>query len=109
MTETVQQQIDKVVEEFRKQLENIHMADDIETTGTQVRVINFDLETSIADLKYFRSGTLLNCGGWEAFRFVNNNQEYAWMTFNGEQLSDEQLADLMRHNGSNVMVIHEGQ
>ena len=109
MANNVQQQIDKVVKEFRKQLENIHMTDEIETTGTQVRVINFDLETSVADLEYFRSGTLLNCGGWEAFRFVNDNQEYSWVTFSGEQLSDEQLADLMRHNGSNVMVIHEGQ
>lgn len=103
-----QKKIDEAVEEFRQKLNEAYN-DNAELTGTQVRVINFDLETSIEDLEYFRSGTLLNCGGWEAFRFVNNNQEYAWMTFNGEQLSDEQLADLMRHNGSNAMVIHEGQ
>ena len=62
MTDNVQQQIDAAVDEFRKRLETIHMTDDIETTGTQVKVINFDLETSVADLEYFRSGTLLKIG-----------------------------------------------
>lgn len=39
---------------------------------------------------------------------IVNSEGNRWVTINGEQYSDEQFADLMRHNGSKVMVIHGG-
>lgn len=102
-----QQIIDEVLEAYRKQLEDVY-ENDIETTGTQVKLINKNLETVVYDIEDFDIGTLLNCGGWEAFLIVNDKSERRWVTFSGEQYSDEQLADLMRHNGAKVMVIHLG-
>lgn len=105
-----QQIIDEVLEACRKQLEDVYdyNENDIETTGTQVKLINNDLETVVYNLEYFATGTLLNCGGWEAFLIANDKSERRWVTFSGEQYSDERLADLMRHNGAKVMVIHWG-
>lgn len=97
--------IDEVLEECRKQLNKAYS--DIELTGTEVELINKDLETIAYPVELFEAGTLLNCGGWEAFCIVNMEGN-RWVTINGEQYSDEQFADLMRHNGAKVMVIHWG-
>lgn len=102
----IQKMIDDAVEEFRKKLEKEFK--EPELTATQVELINKDLETVIYPLEEFDTGTLLNCGGWEAFLIVNDGLERRWVTFSGEQYADEQLADLMRHNGSKVTVIHWG-
>jgi hypothetical protein len=96
--------IDDAVEEFRKKLGK----EFTELTGTQVELINKDLETVTYSVENFDTGTLLNCGGWEAFLIVNGELGRRWVTFSGEQYSDEQLADLMRHNGAKVTVIHWG-
>lgn len=97
--------IDDAVEEFRKKLEKEFK--EPELTGTQVELINKDLETVVYPVEEFDTGTLLNCGGWEAF-LINDGPEHRWVTSSGEQYADEQLADLMRHNGSKVSVIHWG-
>ena len=97
--------IKKAVEEFRKKLEKEFK--EPELTGTRVELINKDVETVIYPVEEFDVGALLNCGGWEAF-LINDGPERRWVTFSGEQYSDEQLADLMRHNGSKVSVIHWG-
>lgn len=101
--------IGEVLEEVRKQLNEAYNAsdNDIELRGTEVELINKDLETIAYPVELFEAGTLLNCGGWEAFCIVNSEGN-RWVTINGEQYSDEQFADLMRHNGAKVMVIHWG-
>lgn len=99
----IQKMIDDAVEEFRKKLEK----EFTELSGTQVELINKDLETVVYPVEEFDTGTLLNCGGWEAF-LINDGPERRWVTFSGEQYSDEQLAVLLRHNGAKVMVIHWG-
>lgn len=105
MSNNIQKMIDDAVEEFRKKLENEFK--EPELTGTQVELINKDLETVVYPVEEFDVGTLLNCGGWEAFLIIDG-MERRWVTFSGEQYSDEQLADLMRHNGAKVTVIHWG-
>lgn len=65
------------------------------------------LTLTVYPVEHFNCGTVLNCSGWEAFCIVNSEGN-RWVTINGEQYSDEQFADLMRHNGSKVMVIHGG-
>lgn len=102
-----QQIIDEVLEECRKQLNEAYNNDNIELGPTEVELITKDLETVAYPAELFEAGTLLNCGGWEAFCIVNSEGN-RWVTINGEQYSDEQFADLMRHNGSKVMVIHGG-
>lgn len=72
---------DDALEECRKQLNKAY---------NDIELINKDLETIAYPVELFSCGTVLNCGGWEAFCIVNS----------------EQLADLMRHNGAKVMVIH---
>jgi len=101
--------IDEVLEECRKQLNKAYSDsdNDIELTGTDVALINENLETVVHPVELFEAGTLLNCGGWEAFCIVNSEGD-RWVTINGEQYSDEQLADLVRHNGAKVTVIHWG-
>lgn len=101
----IQKMINDAVEEFRKKLEKEFK--EPELTGTQVELINKDLETVVYPVEEFDVGTLLNCGGWEAF-LINDGPERRWVTFSGEQYADEQLADLMRHNGAKVTVIHWG-
>lgn len=101
----IQKMIDDAVEEFRKKLEKEFKQPGL--TGTQVELINKDLETVVYPVEEFDIGTLLNCGGWEAF-LINDGPERRWVTFSGEQYADEQLADLMRHNGAKVTVIHWG-
>lgn len=101
-----QQIIDEVLEEVRKRLDET-CNDNIELAPTEVELINNDLETVVYPVEHFDCGTVLNCGGWEAFCIVNIDGK-RWVTINGEQYSDEQLADLMRHNGAKVMVIHWG-
>lgn len=101
----IQKMINDAVEEFRKKLEKEFK--EPELTGTQVELINKDLETVVYPVEEFEVGTLLNCGGWEAF-LINDGPERRWVTFSDEQYADEQLADLMRHNGSKVSVIHWG-
>lgn len=96
----------KMIEEVRKRL-NEACDNDIELTGTDVELINENLETVVYLVEHFNCGTVLNCGGWEAFCIVNSEGN-RWVTINGEQYSDEQFADLMRHNGDKVMVIHWG-
>lgn len=105
----IQKMIDDAVEEFRKKLNEAYNAsdNDIELMGTYVELINENLETVIYPVEHFNCGTVLNCGGWEAFCIVNMEGN-RWVTINGEQYSDEQFADLMRHNGVKVMVIHGG-
>lgn len=105
MTNNIQKMIDDAVEEFRKKLEKEFKQPGL--TGTQVELINKDLETVVYPVEEFDIGTLLNCGGWEAF-LINDGPERRWVTFSGEQYADEQLADLMRHNGAKVTVIHWG-
>lgn len=102
-----QKMIDEVLEECRKQLNKAYSDNDIELTGTEVELINKDLETIAYPVELFSCGTVLNCGGWEAF-CIMNSEGNRWVTISGEQYSDEQLADLMRHNGAKVMVIHWG-
>jgi hypothetical protein len=102
----IQKMIDDAVEEFRKKLEKEFK--EPELTGTQVELINKDLETVVYPVEEFDIGTLLNCGGWEAFLIGDGELGRRWVTFSGEQYADEQLADLMRHNGAKVMVIHWG-
>lgn len=104
MSNNIQKMIDDAVEEFRKKLEK----EFIELTGTQVELINKDLETVVYPVEELDVGTLLNCGGWEAFLIVNGELGRRWVTFSGEQYADEQLADLMRRNGAKVTVIHWG-
>lgn len=101
----IQKMINDAVEEFRKKLEKEFK--EPELTGTQVELINKDLETVVYPVEEFDVGTLLNCGGWEAFLIIDG-MERRWVTFSGEQYADEQLADLMRHNGAKVTVIHWG-
>lgn len=101
----IQKMIDDAIEEFRKKLEKEFKQPEL--TGTQVELINKDLETVVYPVEEFDIGTLLNCGGWEAF-LINDGPERRWVTFSGEQYADEQLADLMRHNGAKVTVIHWG-
>ena len=108
MTNNIQKMIDDAVEEFRKKLDEAYNTDSPELSGTQVELINKDLETVTYSVENFDTGTLLNCGGWEAFLIVNGELGRRWVTFSGEQYSDEQLADLMRHNGAKVTVIHWG-
>lgn len=103
----IQKKIDEAVEEFRKKLDEVYN-DNIELMDTQVEMINDDLGTVIYPIEHFSCGTVLNCGGWVAFCIINNRSGRHWVTANGEQFSDEQLADLTRYNGSKVMVIHEG-
>jgi len=105
MTNNIQKMIDDAIEEFRKKLEKEFKQPEL--TGTQVELINKDLETVVYPVEEFDIGTLLNCGGWEAF-LINDGPERRWVTFSGEQYADEQLADLMRHNGAKVTVIHWG-
>lgn len=107
MTNNIQKMIDDAIEEFRKKLDEAYNTDSTELSGTQVELINKDLETVVYPVENFDTGTLLNCGGWEAF-LINDGPERRWVTFSGEQYSNEQLADLMRHNGAKVMVIHWG-
>ena len=101
----IQKIINDAVEEFRKKLEKEFK--EPELTGTQVELINKDLETVVYPVEEFDVSTLLNCGGWEAFLIIDG-MERRWVTFSGEQYADEQLADLMRHNGAKVTVIHWG-
>jgi hypothetical protein len=61
----IQKMINDAVEEFRKKLEKEFK--EPELTGTQVELINKDLETVVYPVEEFDIGTLLNCGGWEAF------------------------------------------
>lgn len=103
MTNNIQKMIDDAIEEFRKKLEKEFKQPEL--TGTQVELINKDLETVVYPVEEFDIGTLLNCGGWEAF-LIKDGPERRWVTFSGEQYADEQLADLMRHNGAKVTVIH---
>lgn len=103
-----QQMIDETLEEFRKKLDEVYNNDSIELGPTEVELINKNLETVAYPAELFEVGTLLNCGGWEAFCITNEELERRWVTFNGQQYSDGQLADLLRHNGSKVMVIHGG-
>lgn len=107
MTNNIQKMIDDAIEEFRKKLDEAYNTDSTELSGTQVELINKDLETVVYPVEEFDVGTLLNCGGWEAFLTIDG-MERRWVTFSGEQYADEQLADLMRHNGTKVMVIHWG-
>lgn len=97
----------QIIEEVRKQLNEAYNNDNIELGPTEVELINENLETVAYPVELFEAGTLLNCSGWEAFCIVNSEGN-RWVTINGEQYSDEQFADLMRHNGSKVMVIHGG-
>lgn len=99
--------IDEVLEECRKQLNKAYSDNDIELEPGEVELINKDLETVAYPVELFSCGTVLNCGGWEAFCIVNSEGN-RWVTINGEQYSDEQFVDLMRHNGAKVMVIHWG-
>ena len=99
--------IDEVLEECRKKLNEAY-GNDIELGPTEVERINKKLETDAYPIDCFEPGTLLNCGGWEAFCTSNGEVGRRWVTFSGEQYSDEQFADLMRHNGAKVMVIHWG-
>lgn len=105
MTNNIQKMIDDAIEEFRKKLEKEFKQPEL--TGTQVELINKDLETVVYSVEEFDVGTLLNCGGWEAF-LINDGPKRRWVTFSGEQYADEQLADLMHHNGAKVTVIHWG-
>lgn len=98
--------IDEVLEEFRKKLDKAYN-DTQDLKGTEVELINNDLETVAYPVEHFDCGTVLNCGGWEAFCTVNIDGK-RWVTINGEQYSDEQFADFMHHNGAKVMVIHWG-
>lgn len=107
MTNNIQKMTDDAIEEFRKKLDEAYNTDSTELSGTQVELINKDLETVVYPVENFDTGTLLNCGGWEAF-LINGELGRRWVTFSGEQYSDEQPADLMRHNGAKVMVIHWG-
>lgn len=102
-----QQIIDEVLEECRKQLNETY-GNDIELGPTKVELITKDLETTAYPVTLFECGTLLNCGGWEAFLIINDELERRWVTFSGEQYSDGQFADHMRRNGAKVMVIHWG-
>lgn len=103
-----QQMIDEAVEEFRKKLDEVYNNDSIELGPTDVLLITNDLETVAYRVELFETGTLLNCGGWVAFLITNYELERRWVTFNGQQYSDGQFVDLMRHNGDKAMVIHWG-
>lgn len=102
-----QQIIDEVLEEVRQKLDKTYN-DNFELEPTEVLLINKDLETIAYPVELFETGTLLNCGGWEAFCITKDELGRRWVTFSGERYSDEQFVDLMRHNGAKVMVIHWG-
>lgn len=102
-----QQIIDEVLEEVRQKLDKAYN-NDIELQPTEVELINKELETVAYPVELFEVGTLLNCGGWEAFCITNEELERRWVTFSGQQYSNEQFVDLLRHNGAKVMVIHQG-
>jgi hypothetical protein len=104
----IQQEIDDAVEEFRKKLENALTKPKTELGATEVELINKELESVAYPVELFETGTLLNCGGWEAFCTVNEELDHRWVTFNGQQYSDGQFANLVRRNGDRVMVIHWG-
>ena len=91
-----------------KRLENAFIQPEIELTATEVELITKELGSVAYPVGLFETGTLLNCGGWEAFCIVNEELDRRWVTFNGQQYSDEQFAALMRRNGGRVMVIHWG-
>ena len=99
--------IDEVLEEVRKKLDDAYN-DNIELEPTDVLLINKDLDTIAYPIELFETGTLLNCDGWEAFLIVNDKLERRWVTLSGQQYSDGQFADLLRHNGAKVVVIHGG-
>lgn len=102
-----QQIIDEVLEEFRQKLDKAYN-DTPDLKGTQVELIDSDLETVVYPVECFYPGTVLNCGGWEAFCITNEELERRWVTINGEQYSDEQFANLIRRCGAKVAVIHWG-
>lgn len=108
MTTDIQEMIDAAVEEFRKKLENEFNEPETKLTGTQFECIDINGELIIADASELNVGTLINVGGWEAFRIVEAHEQKPWITYIGGSYTNEQFADLMRQECVKPKIIHLG-
>lgn len=103
-----QKMIDEVLEECRKQLNEAYNNDRIELGPTEVELINKYLGTIAYPIELFKTGTLLNCGGWEAFCITKDELERRWVSgYGGERTHDEMFVSILLHR-DHVFLLHKG-
>ena len=82
----IQKMIDDAVEEFRKKLS----------------------ELFVADAQELNTGTLIIVEDWEVFRILETSDQKPWITYIGEAYSHEQFAELMREQFVKPKIVHNG-
>lgn len=53
-------------------------------------------------------GTVVVVGAWEAMRIVEDNDDKAWIGFDGRTYTHEQFARIARETNDVVRVVHYG-
>lgn len=99
--------VDKLLEGIST-LVRSELEDTPKLSGTEFRILDRDLNTTVVDATCFPSGVLMNMGGWEVFCFINSEFDRRWIAYSGEIYTDYEFAELARKCNGKVMVIHGG-
>ena len=102
---------DPLIEAFVKTLEEANIitttASTSDLTSTQFECFTPECQRIVMDSFDIEPGTVVCVGGWEAMRVVENNNT-AWVGFDGRMYTHEEFADICRNSNDVVRVVHYG-
>ena len=99
-------ELDPLIKAFVKTLEETNIIT-TDLTSTQFECFTPECQRIVMDSFDIEPGTVICVGGWEAMRVVENNNT-AWVGFDGRTYTHEEFADICRNSNDVVRVVHYG-
>lgn len=95
--------LDPLIKAFVKALEEATPG----LTSTQFECFTPECQRTVEDSFDIEPGTVVCVGTWEAMRIVEDNNK-AWVRYDGRTYTHEEFADLARSSHDVVRVVHYG-
>lgn len=101
-------ELDPLIKAFVKTLEEANIATNTsDLTSTQFECFTPECLRIVMDSFDIEPGTVVCVGGWEAMRVIENNNK-AWVAYDGHTYTHEEFANIVRSTQDVVRVVHYG-
>lgn len=102
--------LDPLIKAFVKTLEeaNITTTNTPDLTSTQFECYTPECQRTVMDSIDIEPGTVVCVGAWEAMRTVEDNNNNAWVGYDGRTYTHERFARIARGSTGVVRIVHYG-